>query len=148
MNFPVELVSPYLMAEATLLSSIPATYSLYQLVAHPCTDIRLANRVLPLLQTLLHKIPSGKALDVDIDLSTIVDSLNAMGAKKDSFTDEMKSSAAIETTPEAMVVDGVEKITFSVEGRQLATARILLVLQALLDTQQVELHSKFFPKLY
>lgn len=135
MNFPTELVSPVFSSTTAMFSSIPATYSLYRLIAHPCTDARLANRVLPSFQTILRKIPSGGALDVDIDLSSIVDSLNAMGAKKDLLTDELRSSAAIENTPEAMAVDAPKKQAFSIEQRQSATLRIMSVLRTLVETK-------------
>lgn len=135
MTFPVELISSSLTSTTVLLSAVPVAYSLYGLVAHPCTDARLANCVMPGLQTLLQKIPSGGALDVDIDLSSIVESLNAMGAKKDSFTDEMKSSAAIETTPEAMAVDPTNKLTFTQDQRKVATIRIMLILRTLIETK-------------
>lgn len=135
--FPVELISPYMASASALLSSVSASYSLYQLIAHPCTNPILANRVLPFLSTLLRKLPSGGALDTDIDLSSIVDSLSAMGAKKDSFTDEMRSSAAIEATPEPTAGAGAQssKIAFTPEQRQAAMLRIMSLLRVLIETR-------------
>lgn len=107
------------------------------MIAHPCTDSRLANRVLPLLRTLLIKLPSGGALDTDVDLSAIIDSLAAMGAKKDSFTEEQRSSAAIEDTPQETALDAPGKVAYTAEQRQAATLRIMHVLRVLVITGYV-----------
>lgn len=134
-SFPVELISPYITSTSALLSSVSASYSLYHLIAHPCTNPILANRVLPFLSTLLRKLPSGGALDTDIDLSSIVDSLAAMGAKKDQFTEEMRSSAAMADTPEAMAADKSKNVTFTTDQRQAATLRIMHLLRVLIETK-------------
>jgi hypothetical protein len=133
--FPVELVSPYITSTRALMSSVSAKYTLYQLVAHPCTDMRLANRVLPILQTLMRKLPADAPLDTDVDLGCIAASLAAMGAKTDSFQGDLKDAAAVEDNLDVTTVDEDPKVTFSVEQRRAATLRMLSVLRVLVETK-------------
>lgn len=144
-SFPVELFSLYLTDENMLGEALPATNCLYQLVAHPCTDLVLANRVLLCLLRLLRQIPSGRAKDTEVDISSAVTSLSALGANSVHFEEDLRESAALQDENTGMDVFGSNEalVTFTYQQRQAASYRILQIVKVLIQTKYASNLSKF-----
>ena len=139
-DFPIHLCSSFLSSPQAIRSTVPMTYALYNLVAHPCTAPQLAESALRMLTCLLEKLPTGGDADTDIELYYISDSLLKMGAKPDHIP-----VALLEDGDVHGAMQGVEsgasrgqaaqgKQPYTAQDRRAATMRLLRVLKVLVAT--------------
>jgi hypothetical protein len=150
--FPVELFSFFTVSPDALASSLPITYSLFQLIAHPNTSTPLANKALVVLERILRKLPSfiasGRQEDTDIDMGDVVKAFLDLAAKRDFFAEDLLEAADIsEDVPETQdmtsellpgdILEDAEdgKEAFGEDMRTAAAYRILSMLKILIQTR-------------
>lgn len=150
--FPVELFSFFTISSDAIASSLPITYSLFQLIAHPNTSIRLASKALIVLERILRKLPrlaaSDRHEDTDIDMGDVVKGFLDLGAKRDFFAEDLLEAADIsedvletqDMSAELLPGDDLEesddgKETYGQDMRTAAAYRILSMLKILLETR-------------
>lgn len=96
-----------------------------------------------MLRTLLTRLPVEKnGLDTDVDLGCVVASLTSLGAKTESFDEDLRRSAAIESDDDGdmeIEVDTKVKVAYSVEQRAAAMLRTMTILRTLIETRCVVL---------
>ena len=124
---------------AAIESAIPVTYSLFHLIAHPNTDLKLANKVLPILLGLLRKMPKPEVNDTDVELSNLVEALHKLGARSESFEQDLRESAGLQNL-EMEDADNQydlrqQKETFTPLGRKAACFRLLALMKVLIETR-------------
>ena len=139
-DFPIQLCSSFLSSPQAVRSTVPMTYALYNLVAHPCAARQLAESALQMLTCLLEKLPTGGDADTDIELYYISDSLLKMGAKPDHIPEALLEDGDVQGA-----MQGVEscastgqpaqgKQPYTAQDRRAATLRLLRVLKVLVAT--------------
>jgi hypothetical protein len=139
-GFPIQLCSSFLSSPQTNRSTVPMTYALYNLVAHPCTAPQLSESALRMLTCLLEKLPAGGEADTDLELYYISDSLLKMGAMPDHIPETLLEDGDVHGAMQGVEnggsaeQDSLGRQSFTAEGRRAATLRLLQVLKILVAT--------------